>query len=170
MQHLPFDDLPEPTKRCSRCKEVKSYSAFHRDRSRRDGIQAYCRECNIAVAKQFHAKNPDHCRARISRRAKRLRVANQVRVFRYLLEHPCCDCGEADPVVLEFDHVSGTKVANVSALLLKEWRVILEEIAKCEVVCANCHRRRTAERLGSLRFRLSSDDALLSEFDETDDR
>lgn len=162
---LPFDQLPEPTKRCSCCRLVKPASEFHRDRTRADGLQSYCRDCNNSRAKRFHAENPDHCRERISKRAKRLRLANHVRLFRYLLKHPCVDCGEADPVVLEFDHVTTDKVANVSALLVKHWEVIVEEIAKCEVVCANCHRRRTATRLQSLRFRLSEDDTLIDDFE-----
>ena len=166
---LPSDGLPEPTKRCSCCKVVKPASEFHRDRKRRDGLQNYCRDCNNERAKRFHAENPEHCRERISKRARRLRTANHVRIFRYLLEHPCLDCGEPDPVVLEFDHVSGTKVANVSALLVKEWQVILDEIGKCEVVCANCHRRRTAARLDSLRFRLTTDDDLAAELGEAGD-
>lgn len=162
-RRLPLDELPEPTKRCSRCKVVKPASAFHRDRNRGDGLQSYCRECNNARAKLFHADNPEHCRKRISKRAKRLRVVNHVRLFRYLLEHPCVDCGETDPVVLDFDHITSDKVANVSALLVKHWEVIVDEIAKCEVVCANCHRRRTARRLGSLRLRLTEDSALADE-------
>jgi hypothetical protein len=72
------------------------------------------------------------------------------RVYEYLLEHPCLDCGETDPVVLEFDHI-GEKTGNVSGMLGRRWSTIEAEIAKCEVVCANCHRRRTAERGGWLR-------------------
>lgn len=159
-RRLPFNELPEPTKRCSCCKVVKPAHEFHRDRNRRDGLQSYCRDCNSARAKLFHAENSEHCRKRISKRARRLRVVNHVRLFRYLLEHPCVDCGETDPVVLDFDHITSDKVANVSALLVTRWEVIVAEIAKCEVVCANCHRRRTARRLGSLRFRLTKDPTL----------
>jgi hypothetical protein len=52
-------------------------------------------------------------------------------------------------VVLEFDHLRD-KVANISKLvhLGADWETTLAEIAKCEVVCANCHRRRTARRAG----------------------
>jgi hypothetical protein len=59
---------------------------------------------------------------------------------------PCADCGNKYPYyVMDFDHVRGEKRTNISALI-KETRdpnVVLEEITKCEVVCANCHRMRT---------------------------
>ncbi len=54
-------------------------------------------------------------------------------------------------MVLEFDHLKD-KAFNIGASLSgRSWASILDEIAKCEVVCANCHRRRTARRRGSLR-------------------
>jgi hypothetical protein len=71
-------------------------------------------------------------------------------VLEYLLTHPCVDCGETDPVVLEFDHLRD-KLGNISAMYGHAWRSILAEIAKCDVVCANCHRRRTARRVGAFR-------------------
>lgn len=69
-------------------------------------------------------------------------------VREYLSSHPCVDCGEADPVVLEFDHIKGTKLGNVSDLTKWGWSVkrIQEEMDKCEVRCANCHRRITWKR------------------------
>jgi len=70
----------------------------------------------------------------------------------FFVEHPCSDCAEADPVVLEFDHLDD-KLFNIGqSLPYRAWESILAEIAKCEVVCANCHRRRTASRAGHLRF------------------
>ncbi len=63
----------------------------------------------------------------------------------YLATHPCIDCGEADAVCLEFDHVRGPKRGNIGTMLGDHsWETIEAEIAKCEVRCANCHRRRTA--------------------------
>lgn len=63
----------------------------------------------------------------------------------YLCNHPCVDCGESDPVVLEFDHVRGEKVANVANLIsgAGKFQRLMDEIAKCDVRCANCHRRKT---------------------------
>ena len=64
----------------------------------------------------------------------------------------CADCGLADPAVLEFDHV-GPKRLEVGRLVREGYRLerIKVEIANCELVCANCHRRRTAERCRSWR-------------------
>jgi hypothetical protein len=79
---------------------------------------------------------------------------------RYLIEyfrnHPCNDCGETDPVVLEFDHLNDKSFDIGQALPYRNWQSILDEIGKCEVVCANCHRRRTAQRKGSVREMLSN--------------
>ncbi len=63
---------------------------------------------------------------------------------------PCHDCGgKFKPHVMDFDHVDGTKKKfNISANVLKQtMESILEEIAKCDVVCSNCHRERTHKRL-----------------------
>jgi hypothetical protein len=80
----------------------------------------------------------------------RYRARNRANVDDYLASHPCIDCGEADILVLEFDHVRGKKDGNIANFIGegKSWQRILLEIAKCEVRCANCHRRRTVERFG----------------------
>jgi hypothetical protein len=64
--------------------------------------------------------------------------------------HGCIDCGEKDPVVLEFDHVRGQKTLAISELSKRGNSIAkLEiEISKCEVRCANCHRRKTVKQLG----------------------
>ena len=60
----------------------------------------------------------------------------------------CMDCGETNPIVLDFDHLKDKKY-NVSRMIHDgfSWAAIKKEIAKCEVVCANCHRIRTHNRL-----------------------
>lgn len=78
----------------------------------------------------------------------RKRRERQEFLANYKLEHGCADCGYRKFAgALDFDHLPGTKkLANVTALYLASWERLLGEIAKCEVVCANCHRERTALR------------------------
>jgi hypothetical protein len=59
------------------------------------------------------------------------------------------DCGESDPIVLDFDHVCGTKILEISRMIRGyAWAAIWAEIQKCEVRCANCHRRKTSKQFG----------------------
>jgi hypothetical protein len=73
-----------------------------------------------------------------------LRRRNLEYVFTHLQKSSCIDCGEADLVVLEFDHV-GPKRESVMVMVLNEHSLssLERELASCEVRCANCHRRRT---------------------------
>jgi hypothetical protein len=57
--------------------------------------------------------------------------------------------------VLEFDHLADKSFDIGQALSYRNWQSILDEIEKCEVVCANCHRRRTARRNGTVRVILT---------------
>ena len=62
----------------------------------------------------------------------------------------CTDCGviyPGEPWLTDFDHVRGIKKYNISQMLTRgSWTLLKEEIAKCELVCLVCHRRRTASR------------------------
>lgn len=72
-------------------------------------------------------------------------------VWDYLRGHPCVDCGEGDPVVLEFDHKDDCeKIASISDMVRQRFSLkrLEAEISKCDVRCANCHRRRTAKQFG----------------------
>ena len=57
----------------------------------------------------------------------------------------CVDCGISDPRVLEFDHVTGTKLRDVCHAALSSVEFAKAEAAKCELRCANCHRIKTVE-------------------------
>ena len=125
-------------------------------------LDSMCRACRSAYGKRHYAAN----KQRYLQNAAALKRRNRLERTKYLIEyfktHPCVDCGEGDPVVLEFDHV-GEKRFEVTALLAeRRWQSILDEMERCEVVCANCHRRRTARRRGAVRYllsRASSDEA-----------
>ena len=68
-------------------------------------------------------------------------------VLRLLSTGSCADCGLTDPLVLEFDHVA-EKTLDVAKLVHEGYSLsrIELEVSRCEIVCVNCHRRRTARR------------------------
>jgi len=115
--------------------------------------QDHCRACHAAYRRQHYLKNRDVYIAREVARMLGYRLDNRIRLFEYLSAHPCIDCGESDVLVLEFDHRDpSTKKAEVAHLAVrKPWKFVEAEILKCDVRCANCHRRRTATpfRLGT---------------------
>ena len=138
------------TKRCGTCKLTLPLEAFSTRRASRDGRQNRCRACFRAdyLANQSARKAAAAATARVKLDSHRERLQL------YLADHPCVDCGEDDIRCLDFDHrVPSDKLANVSQLvsLHVRWQRILDEIAKCDVRCANCHRKRTAEQQQSWR-------------------
>lgn len=98
-----------------------------------------------AATQRWRDKNRELLNAQ--RRADRL--ARRAEVARLKEASPCTDCGGHFPsVCMDFDHVGTDKIANVARLIADgPMEKILAEIAKCELVCANCHRIRTARRL-----------------------
>jgi hypothetical protein len=65
-----------------------------------------------------------------------------------LKDQPCMDCGNKfPPVCMDFDHVRGEKVSDVSLIVNRSLDTILAEIEKCDLVCSNCHRVRTYNRM-----------------------
>jgi len=87
------------------------------------------------------------------KRNQRIIEENRTKLFAYLSQHPCVDCSETDPYVLEFDHVWGKKSKDIAKMVMDgySWSTIEAEIAKCEVRCANCHRIRESEKGSSWR-------------------
>ena len=81
--------------------------------------------------------------AKLGGRSYNVQVA-RLYVERYLSENPCVDCGYSDLRALEFDHVHGKKWFEISLGINRGFPLakIMEEIEKCEVRCANCHRLR----------------------------
>jgi hypothetical protein len=74
--------------------------------------------------------------------------ANAAFVAALKVQLGCTDCGyNAHPAALDFDHLPGSvKVSGIAQMMNRTRKTLLAEIAKCECVCANCHRVRTAER------------------------
>jgi hypothetical protein len=133
-------------RRCGRCGELKELGEFAWRRKARGQLDNYCRPCRAAYKHEHYALNRERYIGAAVRRRSLLAAERAEFLIDFFATHPCVDCGENDPVVLEFDHL-GDKSFNISkGLRDRGWADLMTEIGKCEVVCANCHRRRTAVR------------------------
>src|SRR2546425_9347598 len=108
--------------------------------------QSHCRPCHAEYRRGHYLRNRDVYIKREVARIRGYRIANRAHMREYLRGHPCVDCGEMDIVVLEFDHRDReTKRGYVTQLAMhRPWPLVRQEIEKCDVRCANCHRLRTA--------------------------
>ena len=117
-------------KECNKCRKTKEYSEYYKNKDGKDGYQSVCKKCN-------------------TEQSLKRRQEIKEEVFSYKLEKGCIDCGYNDnAAALEFDHLPEYKKIDTVNNLMKKmnYQKIWDEIGKCEVVCANCHRIRTAKR------------------------
>lgn len=134
---------------CSKCSLEKPIECFELLRSKgKERRHSDCRECRKLYFNKIYKERASRKKT-VKEHTVNCRIRNLKLMFEYLATHPCVDCGETDPIVLEFDHVRGDKKWNISsrACGASKWETIKEEIDKCDVRCANCHRRRTAKQL-----------------------
>ena len=133
--------------KCSRCNILKDESLFNSNKSKKTGKQSYCRDCQKEFDKAHYQKSE---KRRISTRQRQNQnfEENKIFILNYLKTHPCVDCGESDPIVLEFDHMRD-KLKNISDMRRSySLNNIILEIEKCEIRCANCHKRKHYDHRG----------------------
>lgn len=133
-------------KNCTKCGP-RNDNCFSKKKSSKDGLQSICKECHKKVRCEFYWKNKESFKKRNNiNNAKYMKRNLQFKID-FLKQNPCIDCGEKDPIVLEFDHRKD-KEYNVSAMNYLSLNKLSKEIAKCDVRCANCHRKKTAIQFG----------------------
>ncbi len=132
-------------RRCSMCGLWKRQSGFHNSRTSQF---SYCRDCRRSYDRRYY-----HERGKAARRERQRARVRAARMWMDSLKEgrPCADCGEVFPVwVMHWDHLPGyDKVGCIGTLVGSHARtLVLEELKKCELVCANCHVLRTIGRTG----------------------
>jgi len=100
------------------------------------------------AVRRHYLKNKEEIKARSFKRNKVQRLRNREFVKSIKEISECIDCGENNPLVLDFDHVKGEKIMAISNMSNKAYCIdtISKEMDKCEVRCANCHRIITEKR------------------------
>lgn len=126
-------------KTCITCSETKEYIEFTKDNATKDGYRPYCRICNrIRERNRYPKYREDHLKRSVDRQTK---ITFDLHCLKGSIG--CYKCGEDDPRALDFHHKDPTeKVDQVPVIWHNRGKeAALEEAAKCEVLCANCHRK-----------------------------
>ena len=142
----------EKRRRCPKCQQNKALEEFGwRDKAHQK-VQSYCRDCTRQAWVRWYSdeRNRQHHLGLVATRRRR-RLQRHQALVRELKSVPCADCGQTFPFyVMDFDH-SGSDVekeGEVSSFVYHSGTSrLMAEVAKCQVVCANCHRIRTYKRL-----------------------
>lgn len=114
-------------------------------------MTATCKTCGteFTATRKWQQYCTPRCRHNSPTKAATTRsfqVKRREMIDRIKVETGCVECGyNAHPAALDFNHVRGTKLFNISQDTKKSWELIVDEIAKCNVLCANCHRIHTHE-------------------------
>jgi hypothetical protein len=135
-------------KECKKCGKSKDIDEFYLKSKRVDGVEPRydikCKVCSSNYHKERNKNNPKLIIRNARNREDRKKVINDAKRV------PCKDCGESyPPFVMDFDHLPGvTKIASLAQMVRGSYskEQLKEEIQKCAVVCANCHRFRTNKR------------------------
>ena len=106
------------------------------------------RRYNKAYQKKHYSENKQYYKDKAKKSKLIQRKWNREFTNRVKKMFGCVDCGESNIVVLEFDHVNGEKVDNIANMVHRPHSInaIKKEMRKCEIRCANCHRKKTHER------------------------
>jgi hypothetical protein len=136
---------------CNKCKVSKLESDFSFRDSSKGVRRKTCKECHRKYLLVHYSSNRGKYIDKAKKHNSKYKKEVREYIYTYLLANPCVDCGENDPIVLEFDHIDpSTKLDSISSMVNRCFSIssISKEINKCEIRCANCHRRRTSVHMG----------------------
>lgn len=133
-------------KKCVICHKSKHKKYFYKNRTNNDGLQNLCKLCCKFYSKKNYYKDKSAHINRVAKNKTEYKKDIQTYICEYLSHHPCVDCGEPDIRCLDFDHLKN-KISPVSYMIKSCCSIpkIEREIKKCDVRCANCHRKKTSD-------------------------
>jgi hypothetical protein len=131
---------------CTKCGVEKPIEEFGWKYQALEKRHSVCKTCTAARSRKWYYENKERQIKNVSRNNRSYREKAREFIWDYFSAHPCSVCGETDPIVLEFHHIKGDKLMEISKLIGRgvTFETLEAEIEKCVVVCANCHRRITA--------------------------
>jgi len=123
-------------KKCGKCNDDKLYKEFHKNsNNKKDGLAAWCKTCHLKHKKKHYVENKE---------AYAKNILNHKKWFIDLkISLKCERCGFKHPAALDFHHKDPSQKEfpiNYGNFGKRSKEEIMKEIAKCEILCSNCHR------------------------------
>jgi hypothetical protein len=122
-----LESAPENLKPCGRCGEVKPVANFAWRRKARGQRDNYCRPCRAEYHREQYAANRQRYIDNAVRRKKEVAAERAAYLFEFFRSRPCADCGETDPLVLEFDHLADKAFNIAKGLRDRNWQTVIDE-------------------------------------------
>lgn len=133
-------------KDCSKCQKSKRLSSYYKRKSGPRAGEYYekCKECMRKRGVQYYHLNHER-QLTLALIRKKKSYYKKRDLINKLKEVPCTDCHKKYPYyVMDFDHKdSNDKIGDISHMISMSEKNLMNEVSKCEIVCANCHRIRT---------------------------
>lgn len=132
---------------CSKCR--RDDVEFNKNKAKKDGLNTYCKGCSKSASSQHYEANRS---SRIAYSKSRKESGKEVAKAYIASLGLICKCGENHPACMDFHHVNpDEKIHEVSMMVHNGYplETIKIEIAKCLVLCSNCHRKEHYNMPGS---------------------
>lgn len=148
-----FHYLCDMEKVCVKCEQSKEIELFQKRSKNKDGYTNICKECKRIYDNEYHKNRSDESKLRKYSLQQQRRILIRNWILLFLEDKSCIECGEDDKIVLEFHH-KYDKSFNISDGISKAYSInkLEEELSKCDILCANCHRRVTAKEYNYYRI------------------
>ena len=138
------------TKHCNTCDKTLSITQFSFRVKAKGTRQSKCKSCTLPYNRAYYSLNSVKCISQTNTRA----AVRKGKLRKYIednMDLRCVKCGYDKLPALDFDHLDpATKEYNVSQLISSGCSLerLMNEIAKCRILCSNCHRLSTAKLQG----------------------
>jgi len=130
-------------KRCTSCKQDKPLSDFNKNKAKADGLNTICRPCSKECSRRHYRKNPKAAAAKSNDRRRQRREQIALRLDEIKVEYGCQICKRpGHPCEFDFHHLDkDLKGFNLAqAVYFDSSDRVAQEVNKCIVLCARCHR------------------------------
>lgn len=127
-------------KKCYTCGSFKDRKEFNKNKSKKDGLNTICKSCSKIRFKRYYEEHKEEHIHNVSKRKNKDRILFREYIGQ-IKSSGCVCCGEKEKAALDFHHLRDKKFSICKSFGNVNLEDLTEEINKCIILCANCHRK-----------------------------